>query len=211
MRIWTIVFAILFAFGAQLNTFGILNQLWTSPEARARLVNDRETILKEASVVLSVQSGSAPSSGPGVPPQILGRAMKALKETEKEAATGLPEAPEKFGNLNEAEDWLRKNAKAEGLKEQLVKKYRDLVLAELSAEAGKIKQDLAEAGFKITFATSWKEFKGMFHPRRNILGILITAGLLSLGAPFWFNMLRSLSNLRPLLANGSTKTATGSA
>ena len=54
MRIWTIVFAVLFAFGAHLNTFQILNQLWTTPELRASLVSDSETILKEASVVLSV-------------------------------------------------------------------------------------------------------------------------------------------------------------
>jgi len=32
-------------------------------------------------------------------------------------------------------------------------------------------------------------------------GILASAALLSLGAPFWFNMLKTLSNLRPVLAN----------
>src|SRR5262249_35686140 len=31
-------------------------------------------------------------------------------------------------------------------------------------------------------------------------GILFSAGLLSLGAPFWFNMLKSLSSLRPIVA-----------
>jgi len=33
-----------------------------------------------------------------------------------------------------------------------------------------------------------------------ILGALITAALLNLGAPFWFNALKSLANLRPILA-----------
>lgn len=33
----------------------------------------------------------------------------------------------------------------------------------------------------------------------NVLGALVTAALLSLGAPFWFNMLKSLSNLRDAL------------
>jgi len=32
-------------------------------------------------------------------------------------------------------------------------------------------------------------------------GVLITAALLSLGAPFWFNALKSLTNLRPILAS----------
>jgi hypothetical protein len=34
-----------------------------------------------------------------------------------------------------------------------------------------------------------------------IPGVLATAALLSLGAPFWFNMLKQLTNLRPILAN----------
>jgi hypothetical protein len=33
-----------------------------------------------------------------------------------------------------------------------------------------------------------------------LIGQLATAGLLSLGAPFWFNALKSLSNLRPTIA-----------
>lgn len=32
-------------------------------------------------------------------------------------------------------------------------------------------------------------------------GVAITAGLLSLGAPFWFNALKSMANLRPILAS----------
>jgi hypothetical protein len=37
-------------------------------------------------------------------------------------------------------------------------------------------------------------------PKRRLLGILVSAALLSLGAPFWFNQLKSLASLRPLLA-----------
>ena len=33
------------------------------------------------------------------------------------------------------------------------------------------------------------------------LGMLMTMGLLTLGAPFWFNTLRSLTNLRSVLAS----------
>lgn len=35
---------------------------------------------------------------------------------------------------------------------------------------------------------------------KHVLGMLVTAMLLSLGAPFWFNLLRNMSNLRPILA-----------
>jgi hypothetical protein len=210
MRIWTIVFAVIFAFGAQLDTIKIFNQLLTTPELRASLVNNNDTILKEASVVLSVQSGTAQVAGPGVPPQILGNAIKALKDIEKEATAGFGDAPE-FASLNQALDWLRKNVKGDEIfKEKLASEYRNLVLTELSAQKDKIEQDLAKAGFPIQFEPSWEKFKEIFNDLQSILGILITAGLLSLGAPFWFNVLKALSNLRPLLAKTSSQAATES-
>ena len=36
--------------------------------------------------------------------------------------------------------------------------------------------------------------------KRHLLGILASAALLSLGAPFWFNALKGLTNLRPIVA-----------
>jgi hypothetical protein len=206
MRIWTVVFAVLIAFGARLNTFEILDQLWTTPELRSSLVSDRETILKEAAMVLAAQSDAAKVAGPGIPPQILAKAMKALKDVDKEAAESLGDAPE-FANLDRATDWLRENIKGdESLKEKAISAYRNLVLAELSAQAEKIRQDLAKAGLQINLVASWSEFTGLFKARV-FLGILIFVGLLSLGAPFWFNTLRSLSNLRPLLAKTSSSMA----
>jgi hypothetical protein len=41
----------------------------------------------------------------------------------------------------------------------------------------------------------------MGHTFSHLLGILATAGLLALGAPFWFNLLKNLTSLRPALAN----------
>ena len=35
----------------------------------------------------------------------------------------------------------------------------------------------------------------------HLFGLLLTAGLLTLGAPFWFNLLKNLMSLRPALAN----------
>ena len=39
------------------------------------------------------------------------------------------------------------------------------------------------------------------HYLRHLLGLLMTAGLLALGAPFWFNLLKNLMSLRPAVAN----------
>lgn len=53
--------------------------------------------------------------------------------------------------------------------------------------------------FKLTGLWSW--------PARHLFGIIISACLLSLGAPFWFNLLKSLANLRTSLANEVDKDA----
>jgi hypothetical protein len=38
-------------------------------------------------------------------------------------------------------------------------------------------------------------------PLRHLVGILMSIALLSLGGPFWFNLLKQLSDLRPALAD----------
>jgi hypothetical protein len=44
---------------------------------------------------------------------------------------------------------------------------------------------------------------------KHVLGMLVTALFLSLGAPFWFNLLRNMSNLRPILAGKVEKDQAG--
>ncbi len=44
---------------------------------------------------------------------------------------------------------------------------------------------------------------------RTLLGVIASAVFLSLGAPFWFNMLKTLGSLRPLLANKVDEDAQG--
>lgn len=43
--------------------------------------------------------------------------------------------------------------------------------------------------------------------RKHLFGVLAAAALLSLGAPFWFNTLKTLTNLRPILATKVQKEA----
>jgi hypothetical protein len=52
----------------------------------------------------------------------------------------------------------------------------------------------------ITWPTGWDRWKQEMG-RSSIFGLLLTAGLLSLGAPFWFNVLGDLLKLRPMLAS----------
>ena len=44
-----------------------------------------------------------------------------------------------------------------------------------------------------------------------LFGVLLSGALLSLGAPFWFSCLKSLTNLRPILAGKLKEEETKSA
>ncbi|HYR58029.1 MAG TPA: hypothetical protein VEO95_05350, partial [Chthoniobacteraceae bacterium] len=66
---------------------------------------------------------------------------------------------------------------------------------------GDLKDQVSASGLQLV----WPEFpKGWWEnltTKRNMIGIIVTAALLSLGAPFWYNVLRQMTSLRPLLAN----------
>jgi len=87
-----------------------------------------------------------------------------------------------------------------------------------SATLNTLKAKLGEAGFDLVPDPFWERWKSerlpewtnwcffgwvpryFFHVFSHFVGILATAGLLALGAPFWFNMLKNLTSLRPALA-----------
>jgi hypothetical protein len=73
-------------------------------------------------------------------------------------------------------------------------------LAQIKQATGELKtisDTLGSTGFQLV-PTPYRPFHcGSFLV---FLGVLTSAGLLSLGAPFWFNMLKTATNLRPAMA-----------
>jgi hypothetical protein len=194
MRLWTVAFAVLLAFGAHIDTFHVLQELWASPATRSNLVASRDAVIQEATVVLSpTATPDTEGASPAVPPTIVNAAMKKLQSQNPALA-----APPVFNSFNDAVTWLNTNA-PQDQKAILVAQYQKLVLNGLTDHFNGIKQTLENSGFAIVPSP----YPGLFSfaDWRNFAGILVTAALLSLGAPFWFNALKTLSNLRPLVAN----------
>jgi hypothetical protein len=117
----------------------------------------------------------------------------------KKNATGsnLPATPD-FASYTEAANWLKSNHQ-----EALDPRYQQAVLAALQQHAADINRQLIQGGVHLipTPYSLWPLFTGL----RNLLGILISAAFLSLGAPFWFNSLKGMSNLRSVLATNEKK------
>jgi hypothetical protein len=68
--------------------------------------------------------------------------------------------------------------------------------------AAQLNQISAQAGFQV-IQWRWPNDFGQKPVRsqlKYLLGVLMTTGLLSLGAPFWFNALKTMTNLRPVVA-----------
>jgi hypothetical protein len=78
-------------------------------------------------------------------------------------------------------------------------------IAELNATAHQIHERLDESDVLLTPAEPYKGYWKF----RHVIGMIATMLLLSLGAPFWFNLLRQLANLRPLIANKVEKSEAG--
>lgn len=201
MRIVTVICSILVAFALHLDTLKLLTQLSMDAEMRASLVTNATALTRQADNIL----GTTRSPVPGVYVE----AMKQLEARNHEVLANLPEPPA-FESREDGEAWLRLQIVDPVQSEAWVKKYRDLVqsslansIDQLKDQAVSIRSDLNHTKFQLVpdpFPTPWYDFLLHWPQNRGFWGILASAALLSLGAPFWFNSLKTLTSLRPILA-----------
>ena len=160
MRIWTIVFAVIFAFVYHMDVRRIYSQLSTDPALRASVSSISSDLIKTYTEV-APKAPNATGAGANAPAP---------------DASGAP-AP---GGTTPNQQTL--NLEEETAK--LSKAYTD-VRDKLSA----LDMDL------LSVPQPWYIWKA-----DELLGILAMTALLSLGAPFWYNVLSNLVNLRSKVA-----------
>jgi len=181
IRIWTVLFAFLLAFGAHFDSLRLLDRLSTSPETRRALVDMRDRMMAQAQAVL-------PSTEAIVSPEILREALEKIKKNDSTIAR-TAHIPDGATSVAEVAASLPPGAAAA---------YSRAVIGVLRARSSKIDEDLVKTGIELIPSP----YPGLlrFAGWRNILGILLAAAFLSLGAPFWYNALKNLTNLRSVLA-----------
>jgi len=202
VRFWTVVFAFLVAFGAHLDCLRLLDQLSTSPETRAALVNMRNGMLGEAKTLLPPAAGAAAAEVP-ISPEILSEALTELKRNDPKVANA-GAIPADTTSVGDVAAWLIAQP---GVPTTAGADYRKTVIGILREHADKIDKDLTKAGVQLIPSP----YPGVlnFDSKRNFLGILLAAAALSLGAPFWYNALKNLSNLRTVVANKEQQESSG--
>jgi hypothetical protein len=205
MRIWTIVFSVVVAFALHLDALKLLNQLSSDAELRSRLVTSADALTKKADEIL-VTSDNAPAG-------IYLDAMNQLIKAHPKELAGIGQ-PSGFTDLAGAKAWLAAQLETAHIQDadQWLQQYESLVpQAALRTAADNLHSILSDKlKFQLIpdpYPTPWYNYwtPSWLH----LVGILASAALLSLGAPFWFTTLKSLTSLRPVVAEKEQKEQQG--
>jgi hypothetical protein len=195
-RIFTIICGILLAFLFQLDSVEIFKFVSTNATARAALVGSADKLIEKADGILKnngsiidaiYKAEAVKFPGLTLTPEALKSATNtSLLRDEIKKALGSPE-PKDF---NTNYDTVEKSA-------------IDAWYKERSDQLSTLTKDVAATGFDLlpkSLGHRW-DSKGTYSGFcAHFLGMAITAGLLSLGAPYWYNLLKNLTSLRPAVS-----------
>jgi len=204
-RIITIAVSVIFVFVLQIDAGMIFHQIATGADIRAGLTKLSDSALTQADEVL--KNGNRASS-----------ALKeiAVSQNVKEVSDLLNAAPP-LVTCAEGQSWLQTQksvtADVRSNFQEACERQTVAALGKSEDQLHTIRRELAETQLKIVpdrigdaavfgetgdslsnRATAWvRAYRSSSH----LLGTLTMIVLLSLGAPFWYNALKQLSNLKP--------------
>ena len=204
-RILTIIASFIAAFVLQLDSFALIQRISSDPDIRSKLVAGVDALQKQGDRIL--QDGVATQT-------IYDEILPELKKTYPSIGTKLDNRKELISN-DAVDKWIRSQLEGEQDLEKIVTDYDARAqalakgrIADLSRQIAPLTTQLGNTGLELLPSPYPAISSGQWSwPFRHLLGIISSAALLSLGAPFWFNTLKSLANLRPTLANEMDKDA----
>jgi len=194
MRIVAAFWALLVAFVFQVSTPEYLRDLWSKPEMRRQLEEAAAVVLTDATEAMRTFEGYGEASE---------RALEKLAAMHPEARELIEEASGVGTTRPYIVDELNLAVESAPNRAQIVADYERLLDEERLAYADELAVTAGNAGITLAalriepWSGRWEFYRTAvgFH-WRHFGGVLMTAMLLVLGAPFWFNVLKTLTNLR---------------
>ena len=191
--------ALVVALVFHVDSLGIIRQLASQPELRARLVQSAEATLQKAENTFALTANKQAIASAAIAD------VKAQFATNLEAQL-IADIPTNLVTRQEGEAWINTKLSDSTNREPLLAAYGTRFDERTKVWLGALKQSAAD--LNATLRTSdltiipspmrpWRDY---WAEPRHSLGTLMTVLFLSLGAPFWYNVLRQLSNLRPAVA-----------
>jgi hypothetical protein len=205
-RVTTVVISLLLVAVLQIDSGEILRQITNNPGLRNKLTAMSDTALSQANKIFDNSE----------------RAMAALadvkKQNEKDAqlVAALGNETPHLTRCVDGKNWLIENIKTLPNAEKLEQEFDKACQEETQRAMGNsydqirgLRSDLEKTDLKIIPAViggrpvfeSRANWWAAYGVKRHLLGTLISIVFLSLGAPFWFNTLRQLSNLKPTISS----------
>lgn len=185
-RVITIVCSFIMAFGLKLDVKEIYNQISSDATLRQALVGKAKDVITAGEKALAEEK---------TPEEL------ALVEWAKSHPTINVTRPLSVKTRDGYVAAIKAAAPADQA-DAAVKAYTDELdkqanarLEEKKALFKDLSTDLNQTGFQLIPSTSRWPWTGA-----HFFGVLFMAALLSIGAPFWFNLLKTLTNLRPTIS-----------
>jgi hypothetical protein len=187
IRLWTVAFGIALALGTGLNTATLLSGLYTNGAFREAVAGSATQMIDLTSKVL-----------PNGPKDVVGKIYTdAIAKAIADSKATADATPSGIDSENAARAWLTAHVTNSAQQSAALSAFDQALMDQRVQDAADLRTILTKASFDVG-QFGWKRGQP-YLPQ--IPGVLITAALLSLGAPFWFNTLKQLSSLRPVLAN----------
>ena len=199
-RVFTVIIAAVLAFGLDIDSADIFKQISGSSEIRAKLAGIADQTLKKADEVMNdVKTGKA--------------ALATFRDQHKAdpIAAKLTDPLPDLATCADAQRWLttQSDGKTPADFSDICHKEAAKTLERADDSYGALRASLDNTGLHIvsqhfpsplTICNAWGFYMHEYSSGRQFLGVLATALLLSLGAPFWYNALRQLGSLKPAVA-----------
>jgi hypothetical protein len=199
IRIWTIIFSFALAAGTGLDAVKLANDLYAKGDFRAALVGSAPGLI---AVTEKILPPGAQSDQDAVTSAMSDLYTDAVNAALAKANVQPGAKPKGIETRDAGEAWIRHNVIDSTQQNAAINAYPaavDQALGDFmktrAANAKDIQKILKASGMQLTLGWpngfNWKQLSG----------VLLSGALLSLGAPFWFNSLKAIMNLRPIIAN----------
>lgn len=198
----TAFFAIIFAFLLQLDTIEIFKTVSTNRAMRDKLVAQASGVLDQAGKILVDKNVVLTNALKNWTGGLKGDTKKAIDDAKLEV-----DANDTRGTLRQKVEKVlgASTDKADALKafDAGVDTSAENELNTGAADYKLVKADLERTGFDLFPKNGWRwiDEKGNNHWCEHFFGMFFSILLLSLGAPFWFNILKSLASMRSSLVD----------
>lgn len=194
-RVWTVCLAFGLALFFKVDAFLIIRQLADNPEVRAKLVQNTDQVLDQAKKEMST----------GTPAEItladLAAEYHDKGDAKEKLLNGVPVSARK--TCNDVVSSLLQQPLTANLRTEFSHRCEDQARRSLQAAALRLntyKTQLDSSQLTIITIPFVDRDSTWPSPNPGWVGSVVTGLLLTLGAPFWFNGLKNLSNLRPAIA-----------